>query len=151
MRISINGSIINNIIYNFIDYNLKYIDNHVSDIEYSTDNLIVDKVNIIDNYITVITGKNTLISGVGGHEKTIRTMINDTIAFNIIIDYEIGVLLALVTELDSKRISIELCQDTLIIEGIQHHLNMYTSGRKYAISSKRTIRIPIQLWHCSKT
>lgn len=151
MRISINGSIINNIIYNFINYNLKYIDNHVLDIEYSTDNMIVDKVNIIDNYITVITGKNTLISGVDGYEKTIRTMINDTIAFNIIIDDEIGVLLALVTELDSKRISIELCQNTLIIEGIKHHLNVYTSGRSCAISSKRTIRIPVQLWHCSKT
>lgn len=151
MSISINGSVINSIIYSFINYNLRYVDNHILDIEYSTDNLAIDEVSIIDNYVTVITGKNTLISGVSGYEKIIKTNVNDKIAFNILIDYEVAVLMALVTELDSKRISIELCQDTLIIEGIKHHINKYESGRIGAIDSKRIIRIPVQLWRCSKT
>lgn len=151
MSISINGSVINSIIYSFINYNLRYVDNHILDIEYSTDNWAIDEVSIIDNYVTVITGKNTLISGVGGYEKIIKTKINDKIAFNILIDNEVAVLLALVTELDSKRISIELCHDNLIIEGIQHHINQYESGRISAIDSKRTIKIPVQLWRCSKT
>lgn len=104
--------------------------------------------------ITVDINKNIYIYDMHDNKSSIRAKIDKRIIFNISMTSETMNLLYLITQLGSKYIDIYIKDDKLCFTGIMYdngaYLDCNNMTREYYVHFERTIRIPIQIWNCTK-
>ena len=157
MEVEVNRNKIDNIIFDLIKFRTGYETKRKEQYEFDTpaeymsDNSIPKDIEIIERFITVsIDNNNIVIDGVDGYKKRIKSKfnVNNTILININIA-KVAYLLACITELNSKKVSVGIDIDNEIIYVKGTYLVKTMNCETYEVlecTSLRTITIPIQIW-----
>ena len=108
----------------------------------------------LSELVTIDINKDIYIYDMSGNKSIIKAKIDKRIIFNILMTSETITTLYLIPQLDSESIDIYIEDNNLCFTGIQYHndicYNKNNEIEEYHAISKRTIRIPIQIWNCTK-